>query len=133
MKKFWKATLIPGLFCIFAGLILSAILLLGFHKELVEHTDEFSINEDNFFDSYDSEIDDEVLSDSTEEPDEEDIEENDDLEPLDDDESFAHILDIDSMDAPDVLDMDDDYIVDFDDIDGLDSSIDSIDDEFGDQ
>ena len=61
-------------------------------------------------------------------------EENEDLEPLDDDEdSFAHILDIDGMDAPDVLDMDDDYIVDFDDIDGLDSSIDSIDDEFGDQ
>jgi len=29
--------------------------------------------------------------------------------------------------------MDDDYIVDFDDIDGLDSSIDSMDDEFGDQ
>jgi hypothetical protein len=37
------------------------------------------------------------------------------------------------MDAPDVLDMDEEYIVDFDDIDGLDSSIDSIDDDFGDQ
>jgi len=92
-------------------------------------------NEDNFFDSYESEIDDEAISDSIDEIEEEDIEENEeDLEPLDDDEdSFAHILDIDGMDAPDVLDMDDDYIVDFDDIDGLDSSIDSMDDEFGDQ
>ena len=41
--------------------------------------------------------------------------------------------DFDSMEAPDVLDMDDDYIVDFDDIDGLDSSIDAIDDDYGDQ
>ncbi|MBO7289383.1 MAG: DNA-directed RNA polymerase subunit beta, partial [Clostridia bacterium] len=89
-------------------------------------------NEEGFFDS---EIDDEVLSDSNEEIEDEEIEESDDLEPIDDadDDSFAHILDIDNMDAPDVLDMDDEYIVDFDDIDDLDSSIDSIDDEFGDQ
>ena len=91
-------------------------------------------NEEGFYDSYDSEIDDEAISDLSEETEDEDIEENDDLEPIDDDDdSFAHILDIDSMDAPDVLDMDEEYIVDFDDIDGLDSSIDSIDDEFGDQ
>ncbi len=92
-------------------------------------------NEEGFYDSYDSEIDEEAISNSNDEIEDEDIEENDDLEPIDDDDddSFAHILDIDSMDAPDVLDMDEEYIVDFDDIDGLDSSIDSIDDEFGDQ
>ncbi len=54
MKKFWKATLIPGLFCVLAGLVLSAILLLGFHEELVEHADEFSINEDNFFEYFEN-------------------------------------------------------------------------------
>ena len=52
MKKFWKVTLIPGLFCIFAGLVLAAILLLGFREELIEHADEFSINEDNFFEFF---------------------------------------------------------------------------------
>lgn len=52
MKKFWKATLIPGLFCILAGLVLSAILFLGFSEELREHADEFSINEDNFFEFF---------------------------------------------------------------------------------
>ncbi len=92
-------------------------------------------NEDGYFDPYDSDVDEEVLD--TEDALEEDVlEDESDLEPIDDDDdedSFAHILDMDSMDAPDVLDMDDDYIIDFDDIDGIDSSIDSIDDEFGDQ
>ena len=53
-----------------------------------------------------------------------------------DDDEFGDMLgldDFDSMEAPDVLDMDDDYIVDFDDIDSLDSSIDSIDDDYSDQ
>lgn len=54
MKKFWKATLIPGVVCILAGLILSAILTFGFHDELLEHADEFSINEDNFFEYFDN-------------------------------------------------------------------------------
>lgn len=49
MKKFWKVTLIPGLYCILAGLVLSAILTLGFSDELREHADEFSINENNFW------------------------------------------------------------------------------------
>ena len=52
MKRFWKVTLIPGLFCILAGLVLSAILMLGFSEELREHADEFSINEDNFFEYF---------------------------------------------------------------------------------
>jgi len=54
MKKFWKATLIPGVICLMAGLILSAILTFGFHDELVEHADEFSINEDNFFELFEN-------------------------------------------------------------------------------
>ena len=87
-------------------------------------------NEEDFFDPYDSDVDDEVSSDTT--SDDDGFESDDDLEPMDDD-SFSDILDIDSMEAPDVLDMDEDYIVDFDDIDDIDSSIDSIDDEFGDQ
>lgn len=49
MKNFWKATLIPGICCILAGAVLAAILALGFADELMEHRDEFSINEDNFF------------------------------------------------------------------------------------
>lgn len=53
MKKFWKATLIPGLCCLAAGLILSAILTFGFAEELIEHRDEFSITEDNFFEYFD--------------------------------------------------------------------------------
>ena len=52
MKKFWKATLIPGLCCLLAGAVLSAILALGFADELMEHRDEFSINEDNFFELF---------------------------------------------------------------------------------
>lgn len=52
MKRFWKITLIPGLFCILAGLVLSAILLFGFSEELWEHAEEFSINEDNFFEYF---------------------------------------------------------------------------------
>ncbi len=49
MKKFWKATLIPGLCCILAGAVLAAILVLGFSDELMEHRKDFSINENNFF------------------------------------------------------------------------------------
>lgn len=52
MKKFWKATLIPGVVCLMAGLILSAILTFGFSEELVEHADEFSINEDNYLEYF---------------------------------------------------------------------------------
>ena len=54
MKKFWRVTLIPGLYCILAGLILAAILTLGFSDELREHADEFSINEDNFFEYFEN-------------------------------------------------------------------------------
>ncbi len=49
MKKFWKATLIPGLCCIFAGLVIGAVLITGFSDELIKYRDEFSINEDNFW------------------------------------------------------------------------------------
>lgn len=52
MKKFWKITLYPGLFCILAGLIVAAILVFGYSDELREHADEFSINEDNFFELF---------------------------------------------------------------------------------
>ena len=50
MKNFWKATLIPGLCCILAGLVLAVILVLGYSDELMEHAEEFSINADNYFD-----------------------------------------------------------------------------------
>ena len=49
MKKFWKITLIPGLCCILAGAVLAMVLALGFSDELMLYKDEFSINEDNFF------------------------------------------------------------------------------------
>lgn len=54
MKKFWKITLFPGLFCVLAGLAIGAILVFGYSDELREHADEFSINEDNFFEYFDS-------------------------------------------------------------------------------
>ena len=54
MKKFWKATLAPGLFCILAGLILAAVLVIVYPDELREHADEFSINEDNFFELFEN-------------------------------------------------------------------------------
>lgn len=54
MKKFWKMTLFPGLFCVLAGLAIGAILVFGYSDELREHADEFSINEDNFFEYFDS-------------------------------------------------------------------------------
>ena len=50
MKNFWKATLIPGLCCILAGGVLAIILVLGFSDELLEHAEEFSITEENYFD-----------------------------------------------------------------------------------
>ncbi|MBR6643661.1 MAG: DUF4097 family beta strand repeat protein [Lachnospiraceae bacterium] len=52
MKKFWKATLIPGIFCILAGIVLAAILALGFSDDLLKHVDEFSINENNFWEYF---------------------------------------------------------------------------------
>lgn len=55
MKKFWKIVLIPGLCSIVAGLVLAGILVLGFSEELMEHRDEFSINEENFFDYFEVE------------------------------------------------------------------------------
>lgn len=54
MKKFWKITLFPGLFCVLAGLAIGAILVFGYSDELREHADDFSINEDNFFEYFDS-------------------------------------------------------------------------------
>jgi len=99
-------------------------------------------NEEDYFDPYDSDVDEEVLkSDDDDEIDDADDELSDELdqsadedfESIDEDDSFADILDIDSIEAPDVLDMDDEYIIDFDDIDDIDSSIDSVDDDFGDQ
>lgn len=52
MKNFWKATLIPGLCCILAGLVLGVILVLGFSEELQAHVDDFSINGDNFWEFF---------------------------------------------------------------------------------
>lgn len=54
MKKFWKITVFPGLFCVLAGLAIGAILVLGYSDELREHADEFSINEDNFFEYFEN-------------------------------------------------------------------------------
>lgn len=56
MKNFWKATLIPGLCCILAGAVLAAILALGFGDELMEHREELSINEDNYFEFFENNI-----------------------------------------------------------------------------
>lgn len=52
MKKFWKVTLLTGIVCIMAGLILSAILTFGFSEEVLEHANEFSINENNFLEYF---------------------------------------------------------------------------------
>ena len=54
MKKFWKATLVPGLFCVLAGLAIAAVLIIGYSDELREHADEFSINEENFFELFEN-------------------------------------------------------------------------------
>lgn len=54
MKKFWLTTIITGILCILAGLFLSAVLTFGFADELREHADEFSINEDNFFELFEN-------------------------------------------------------------------------------
>lgn len=54
MKKFWLTTIITGIICILAGLFLSAVLTFGFADELREHADEFSINEDNFFELFEN-------------------------------------------------------------------------------
>jgi len=52
MKKFWKATLIPGICCLLAGAVLAIILLVGFRDELINQWDEFSITEDNFYEYF---------------------------------------------------------------------------------
>jgi len=52
MKKFWLVTLTTGIICILAGLMLAAVLALGFSEELVKHADEFSINEENYFELF---------------------------------------------------------------------------------
>ncbi|MGN0506614.1 MAG: DUF4097 family beta strand repeat-containing protein [Lachnospiraceae bacterium] len=49
MKKFTKVTLLTGAVCIAAGLILSAILCIGFLDEIISHRDELSINSDNYW------------------------------------------------------------------------------------
>ena len=54
MKNFWKITVIPGLCCLLAGAVLAVILLLGFSDELLQHAEEFSINEDNFFEFFEA-------------------------------------------------------------------------------
>lgn len=56
MKKFWKITLLSGLCCILAGLVLSVILTVGFADELLKHRDEFSINKENFFEYFENDI-----------------------------------------------------------------------------
>ncbi len=90
-------------------------------------------NEEEAYDPYDSDIDDEVIEEDILEEDEA-VDSDEDMEPMDDeDDELAHILDMDNIDAPDVLDMDEEYIIDFDDIDDIDSSIDSMDDDYGDQ
>lgn len=53
MKKFWKITLFPGMFCILAGLAVAAVLLIAYPEELREHMDEFSINGNNFYQYFD--------------------------------------------------------------------------------
>ncbi len=93
-------------------------------------------NEDDFYDPYDADEGEDIPE--TDDIDDEIFDEEEEAAPEfdEDEESIAHILDLDNLEAPDVLDMDDDFIVDFDDIDNIDGSIDSmdsIDDDFGDQ
>lgn len=52
MKKFWLVTIVTGIICLLAGLFLSAVLTFGFSEDLKRHADEFSINEDNFFEFF---------------------------------------------------------------------------------
>lgn len=56
MSKFWKATVIPGLCCLAAGIVLAVILFVGFADELREHADEFSINENNYFELFETDL-----------------------------------------------------------------------------
>ncbi|MBP3611453.1 MAG: DUF4097 family beta strand repeat protein [Lachnospiraceae bacterium] len=52
MKKFWKATLIPGICCILAGIVLAVVLAVGFSDELIGYQDQLSINAENFLDFF---------------------------------------------------------------------------------
>ena len=54
MKKFWLVTVVTGIVCLLAGLLISAVLTFGFSEELVEHADEFSIRitDDDIYDFF---------------------------------------------------------------------------------
>ena len=52
MKKFWLTTVITGVCCVLAGLVLSAILVFGYADELIGYANEFHINADNFFEFF---------------------------------------------------------------------------------
>lgn len=52
MKKFWKATLVPGLCCILAGAVLAIILVVGCREELIKNWDQLSINKNNFWEYF---------------------------------------------------------------------------------
>jgi len=96
---------------------------------------EMDVESYDGFDDEDSDVESDIEFDDVDDEIEPD-EPSDFDEDADDDDDFADMLsmdDFDSMEAPDVLDMDEEYIVDFDDIDSIDSSIDSIDDDYSDQ
>lgn len=52
MKKFWKTMLLVGLICVVAGFLLAAVLGIGFLDEIIKHRNEFSINEDNYWEFF---------------------------------------------------------------------------------
>lgn len=52
MKKFWKVLLLLGVGCIAAGFLLAAILSIGFWDEIINHRNDFSINEDNYWEFF---------------------------------------------------------------------------------
>jgi len=97
--------------------------------------------DDNFDMADDADVEDDDISDEDgmfESDDFDDTEEfeNGSSEELDDDLDFGDIIDsddFDSLEAPDILDMGEEYIVDLNDIEDIDSSIDSLDDDYSDQ
>ena len=55
MRKLIKYTLIPGVCCLLLGILISAVLFFGYRDEVMAHRDEFSINEDNFWNYFEVE------------------------------------------------------------------------------
>ncbi len=109
-------------------------LRLNLEGNEIDYDDTFDMEDD-------ADVEDDDLSDEDGVDAGDDFEDVDDFEgessdDLDDELEFDDIIgtdDLDSLEAPDILDMGEEYIVDLNDIDDIDSSIDSLDDDYSDQ